>query len=174
MLETQIKNGCGRRHPKQNRWSQFKCNLSEICRKDHSERESTRALQGVKCRAQTGRQKGAKEEQESIKSKSSLAVDLKKGFQGLRGRRVWWSSLLQKLQINQWGEGIRCTNTGPPASLTCFWTSLPKLPTLESVPSQVSLFPWSLLSTCLGLISFPQELTVTVANYVEVVSLVYT
>lgn len=152
MLEPQIKNGCGRRHPKQNCWSQFKCNLREICRKDHSEREhqGTAGSQAwaLDWKAERSQRRGRVNQIKEFRAGfEEFTVDLKRGFQDVRGRRVWWGSWLQKWHMDWWGEGKRHTNTCPPASLTCSWTSLPKLPIFKSLSSQASLFPWPLLNT---------------------------
>lgn len=64
-----------------------------------TQRESIRALQGIKHGALTGRQKGAKEE-ESVKSKITQALDLKKGLQDLKQNGLM-NFMAQKLQINQ-------------------------------------------------------------------------
>lgn len=171
MLKTETKSECGWRHPKQKSWSQFKRNLSDIAERT-TQRESTGALQGVKHRAQTGRQRGGQEEEEQSKSEF-VSCGLKKGLRDLKGSRAWWSSWLQKLQTHQWGEEQRHTKTCPPAPPAWFWTILPKLPTPQSLPSQASLLSCPLLNTCLGLHAFPLELTGNVADYVEVVSLLY-
>lgn len=173
MLKTQTKSEYGWRHPKQKSWSQFKCNLSDICRKDHSERKhrgtAGSQAQGPDWKAER-RPRGGRPKQ----TKEFVSCGLKKGLRDFKGSRAWRSSRLQKLQTHQWGEEQRHTKTCPPAPPAWFWTTLPKLPTPQSLPSQASLLSCPLLNTCLGLHAFPLELTGNVADYVEFVSLLYT
>lgn len=146
----------------------LKRSLSEVCR--NIQRESTEALWSVKHGARAGRrQRRGRFDQ----NKEFISCGLKKGLWELKGKEV--EAVHDSRSYRQTSERRleeRHIKIFLPVTLACFWNPPAQTPYPQLSCSKLLSCP--LLNTCLCLYSFLLKLTGNMADYVEVVCLLFT